>query len=489
MRLAPLLAVVFLAGCFSPDPGAGGDRLWALACGVRDCNVKATISNGPANEVHLAQDPTDPYELVVGAKDYTLGPEEACGMTRVWAGVYRTTDGARTWANGLLPGNPGDAIENALSGYQCVSDPQIVFAKDGTLYYTGLAMKYEGDPLRGVRAPGAHVFVARADENVSTWKIVPVFEAPDADEVFTDDNELFQDKQWMTIDPASGALYMVWSPIRPSHAGTAPIAALEPSLQPVLFSRSRDRGETWTKPLALSTPTTGVWPALPAVGAEGRVHVLMVDYVEEALYLSTSADAGDAFGAPTQIRAFSKMPENRPTQADGTFRTLTVPAFVADLGEGPHHGRLHVVWMDYGTGDADVLAIHSDDGGATWSEPVRVNDDPTKNGKDQLFPAAAVAPDGTLHVVFYDRRDDPENRLLHVYHAASSDGGASFERNLRLTDRPTDAAKSFHQDGTNFIGDYIGVTAAIDDEAWAVWTDTREGRADAFVAKVARPLG
>jgi Neuraminidase (sialidase) len=142
--------------------------------------------------------------------------------------------------------------------------------------------------------------------------------------------------------------------------------------------------------------------------------------------------------------------------------------------------------MDYATGDADVLAIHSDDGGATWSKPVRVNDDAEKNGKDQLMPAGAISPNGDLHVVFYDRRDDPGNKLLHVYWTVSEDGGETWARNARVTTAASDAKLSFHQTGVNFMGDYIGVASARDGEAWVAWADTREGRADVFVAKIAK---
>jgi hypothetical protein len=36
------------------------------------------------------------------------------------------------------------------------------------------------------------------------------------------------------------------------------------------------------------------------------------------------------------------------------------------------------------------------------------------------------------------------------------------------------------------MGDYIGIASARDGEAWAAWADTREGRADVFVAKIVK---
>ena len=43
-------------------------------------------------------------------------------------------------------------------------------------------------------------------------------------------------------------------------------------------------------------------------------------------------------------------------------------------------------------GDSDVFVAASRDGGKTWGPPARVNDDPVKNGRDQLFAWMAVDP-------------------------------------------------------------------------------------------------
>jgi hypothetical protein len=55
--------------------------------------------------------------------------------------------------------------------------------------------------------------------------------------------------------------------------------------------------------------------------------------------------------------------------------------------------------------DLDVQLVESTDGGATWSAPIRVNDNSPTDGTDQFQPMLAVSPDGsTVAVAFYDRR-------------------------------------------------------------------------------------
>ena len=133
------------------------------------------------------------------------------------------------------------------------------------------------------------------------------------------------------------------------------------------------------------------------------------------------------------------------------------------------------------TTDADVFILKSSDGGVTWknpnpaedpSSPLRVNQDPLANGKDQWFPFAAVAPDGRVDVVFYDRRNDPLNRFTHAYLARSHDGGATWTE-TRLTDVPSNMNWAF-ENGL-FIGDYNGMAIAPDGTTYPFWTDARNG--------------
>src|SRR5216683_7909206 len=63
---------------------------------------------------------------------------------------------------------------------------------------------------------------------------------------------------------------------------------------------------------------------------------------------------------------------------------------------------------------SDVFLTVSHDHGKTWSAPVRVNDDATQT--DQWMPSVAVTEEGTVGVMFYDRRNDPGANLnIDVY--------------------------------------------------------------------------
>ena len=131
------------------------------------------------------------------------------------------------------------------------------------------------------------------------------------------------------------------------------------------------------------------------------------------------------------------------------------------------------------TTDNDVFMVKSTDGGVTWTNPaaadgspLRVNLDPLQDGKDQWFPFAAVAPDGRVDVMFYDRRDDPFNRLAHVYLARSHDGGATWTEQ-RVSSSFSNMNWAF--DGGQFIGDYNGMAIGPDGTTYPFWTDARGG--------------
>ena len=118
-------------------------------------------------------------------------------------------------------------------------------------------------------------------------------------------------------------------------------------------------------------------------------------------------------------------------------------------------------------GDVDVFLVRSEDGGRSWSQPERVNNDARHDGADQFFQWLAVDPSsGAVNVIFYDRRQDPENRKTLVTLARSSDQGQSFI-NYRWSLSP------FIGHG-EFIGDYIGATA-LDGHVWGVWSEQVPG--------------
>jgi hypothetical protein len=90
-----------------------------------------------------------------------------------------------------------------------------------------------------------------------------------------------------------------------------------------------------------------------------------------------------------------------------------------------------------------------------------------------------------VSVSFFDTRADPTHIHIDVYLAQSVDHGASFRRNVRVTNVSWDPAVGAPVDsgGNQFIGDYQGL-AADDQYAHPFWNDARDGAQQIYTAAV-----
>lgn len=129
----------------------------------------------------------------------------------------------------------------------------------------------------------------------------------------------------------------------------------------------------------------------------------------------------------------------------------------------PASGAVYVAWV--GTPDADgradVYLARSDDGGATYAAPVRVNDIPGDAAPHAQAPAqVAVGPDGTVYVVWQNNTKIEGRRFpaSDLRLARSRDGGRSFEPAVYVNDDAggPPASHTFHDiavlpDGTVLV--------------------------------------
>lgn len=115
-----------------------------------------------------------------------------------------------------------------------------------------------------------------------------------------------------------------------------------------------------------------------------------------------------------------------------------------DRSGGAWQGRVHLVYTDApaaGSTDTNIFVVHSDDGGATWSVPIQVNDDSGANS--QFLPRISLdQSSGMIAVTWYDARDSALNNTARYYGAFSWDGGATFGPNFAISSGASDQATS-----------------------------------------------
>jgi hypothetical protein len=90
------------------------------------------------------------------------------------------------------------------------------------------------------------------------------------------------------------------------------------------------------------------------------------------------------------------------------------------------NGKIHVVWTQASTGEADIFHAVSDNGGREWQKAENV----TKTGSASGEPSLAVTADGTTHLVWPDTRKLSQQ---DIYYLKAENGTWSKLLNLSNT--------------------------------------------------------
>lgn len=467
MRSPALLALlVVLAGCVSPatPPAAPGDAAaatggWALDCTLgavsraRDpawphpCAVRASWTPGFKSELWLGLNPTDPRNVVIGAKEVETAASADC----VWNSVHVTHDGGRTWRDLNIGGNYSDRVPtDPWFGYACNTDPILAFSKNGDVHYGvevyNFGFQTYDTPLRqqvgSAGLLGWKILLATSHDGGDTWPDVITYQ-PDLVSV--------TDYSRMTVSPTTGTI----------------LEAINNLPGPCHVLSSRDGGRSADPPVKIVAPDPMADTGCQVIAASPTGTIVVGASGGGSTYWYRSADDGRTFTDSSTGFTFEPIAGFEENE----FRTGTNFEIAYDLTDGPRKGTLYAIYGDTAAGNADLFVRSSADDGRTWSEPVRVHDDNGTN--DQFLPNIAVAGDGSLHALFLDKRWDPANKLLDATWALSLDGGATWA-NQRVTAKSFDGDLGRHQSGAPFIGDYLGI-AAVGDHVWATFPDSTNG--------------
>ena len=433
-------AVLHAAGLL-PPPAARAVRA-PLAGGVR-----RPLTPSPGQNVRV-NDPTTDFNghtqsessiaahggnIIVGFQDANEENVSAFGLS---------TDGGSTFQQQSLP----EAGQN-------LGDPVVAFGPNGEIYYTSIAN--DGFSV---------IALCASTDNATTWTCGEA--SGGAANVYDT-----QDKSWMAVDTSTskyrGSVYVVWTDLSQVAGGSF-----------ILFTYTRDGGQTYSFPVALS-PIDGsvvVQDATVSVGPAGEVWVSYFDdhLGGTGITVTKSVDGGNSFSALKSATLVSPLAATL-TGGNGVA-AATSPATAVDK-----NGTFHLVYAAVPSGQnldrSDIFYVRSTDGGATFNTPVRLNDDATTT--TQWLPAITAAADGTVAVKWWDRRNDPVNdSLTDVYMTTSTDGGKTFGTNIRVTDHNwvfgPSTLGSYH-------GSYDGI-AADAGNLYLSWSDERGGDPDVYYA-------
>ena len=362
------------------------------------------------SESDLRVDPRNPLHIIASSKWFT----SAEGYNHI-LGFYESWDGGKTWpTQGHIPG---------YEGWTDNTDP--IGAFDGFGNYYAFVLPYQFAYAGGSTGSGSKLYQKSNEPNpavpseATTVSVRPVG-ATDANNWITthngrpdyiefDDNQGNEpDKQWIAIDsnPASPHYNTIYAMFvnfsfagKMSHAFVSTAHALPGGqhtdwtpLQ-TLPTVSASASDTYLLPHV--DPSGVVWTSVTNFpSSQGRgTYSLGVDY---------STDGGVSWNGPLAVpgaQGVALPPEAYPntTFTDGITDTFTV-------GKAKVNGHypLYMAFEDYSSGYDNIMLSGSFDGGASWTEPIKVNDN--ANQADEFQPNLAAASNGTVSVNFYDRR-------------------------------------------------------------------------------------
>ena len=387
-------------------------------------------------------DPSD-AEFLLNSNNSTSWSGGSSG-TLYGANYYYSADAGLTW---------GGSQQGAGGGNS--GDPTTAINLDGTRMYVNY-----------ISNPGG-MGIAYSTDGGSTW--TPKTIAPNPGQL-ADKNHM-----WIDNSPTSsheGNLYVAWTPFGGSDDSE------------IVISRSTDEGDTWSSPLDVSSAVNagshnqGV---NVQTGPNGEVYVVWTIYDswpsdETALGFAMSTDGGVTYSTATRI--ITNIRGIRTSETSKNQRVNSFPSMTVDISGGGYNGNIYVTWTNIGvpgvnTGnDISVYMIRSTDDGASWSTPIRVNQDDPADGNEHYFPwIACDSETGILSAIFYDDRNVGGSQC-EVFCANSLDAGETWEdfkvSDVSFTPSPISGLAG------DYMGDYLSITAR-GSMVYPVWTDNRGG--------------
>jgi len=203
----------------------------------------------------------------------------------------------------------------------------------------------------------------------------------------------------------------------------------------IYYQRSIDGGTSWGADIRLT-----IGPAqsyLPSVAvSDSVVHVVWeaAGDFNPGIYHMRSTDEGANWGIVTRL----------------TNDTAT--SFFTSVGVSD--SAVHVVWRDERDGNTEIYYKRSTDGGISWGADTRL----TNNSADSWDPSVSVSGQA-VHVAWWDFRDGNNE----IYYKRSTDGGASWGADIRLTNNSAGSARPS-----------VSASSA---KVHVVWYDYRDGSA------------
>lgn len=391
------------------------------------------IVGDAANEPSIAVDPTDPSRIVIGWRQF-----DSSTSNFRQAGRGYSVDGGQSWTS------PGPLDPGVFR-----SDPVLGAGSTGLFFYHSLSMEPDF---------GNEVFTS-LDGGQSWLAPVPAFGG---------------DKNWMTVDTTGGAtdgrVYGIWQ----RFFGCCGQNTL---------TRSIDGAQSFEPPVAVAKrPTFGTLD----VGPDGALYAAGIDgtFTQDLQTFVVARVEADGLGsAGTEVELGGSLGFADGPNPAGLLGQVNV---AVDPGSPTFGGMVYVVSSLVPRPDGplrDPLDVHfsrSADAGATWSAPLRINDDAPHRDAWQWFAAHDVAPNRRIDVIWADTRESLAANRSQLFYAYSYDAGQSWAGNVPVS---PEFDSWIGWPNQQKLGDYYTIVSD-DTGAGVAWAATFNGEQDVYYLRV-----
>jgi len=411
------------------------------------------ISGGTVfdGEPYLSINPSNPQHMVVAWMGFVPFNYIAI-KTKV------SFNGGQTWSTtNVIPHT------NPVYGS---ADPSMEFDNSGNVFLSYIDFNTSIDS-------GAVYVRKSADGGLSWASPVEVINAQ------SDPDKKPIDRPWISIDRSGGVndgnIYIT----------TMPPKIFGPLLPPYnpYFIRSTDGGATFDPWKYIDTIGWLAGSIIPqptpfhTVSNSGIFHCVYPSWVlsqntEPQFIFASSSNAGSSF-------SYSSIVLPLAIAFTDTLAKRGYP-----LVANPTNAN-HLVFLNLITphGDADVFLWESLDSGITWSDSIRINDDPIGNNRMQDLIWADFDLDGDLVVSWRDRRNGTDSTYAtasEIWGAIRLKDSTNFSPNFKISDTIVAHDTVLESAGNDFM-----CVKLVNDTLNAVWGDTRNGKLNIWFQRMA----
>jgi hypothetical protein len=361
----------------------------------RNVQVSQAYAHDTHYEVLAAADPRDATRMIIGSFIFPARGAPASSI------VYTTRDGGATWQ----PTLEGD-------GLRYTSDPAPAYGPDGTAYYTASLL----GPPPSPRDQRKMLFFRSPDGGLR-WEAA--------------DTLTYSDRQYVVVDGTGGKYH---GRVYVNGNNRVPYG-----ISDFIVFTSTDRGRTFQGPGKRADFGKYVAGSMgnAVVMSDGTLIGVFGD--GKSIQVIKSIDGGESLLPAVTVDQEYVPGGNRKGARNNV---MSLPVIAIDHSKGVRRDHLYAVWADRRSGRTRIYFSSSADKGATWSETRRVDDGPVTDTIDHFMPTMAVNRDGVVGVMWYDRRDHPDNMGWDVRITVSLDGGQTFLPSVRVSEQGTSFGKS-----------------------------------------------